>query len=47
MSNESRLLRPGDRAPDFALPEAVSGEEVRLSDYAGKPLMIYFGRGTW
>jgi peroxiredoxin len=47
MSRENKVLRVGDEAPDFELPDAVSGEPVRLSDLLGQPLMIYFGRGTW
>jgi Peroxiredoxin len=47
MSRENKLLSPGDKAPDFELPEAVSGEAVSLSGLLGNPLMIYFGRGTW
>jgi peroxiredoxin Q/BCP len=31
----------GDAAPDFAMP-ASGGRTVRLGDYAGKPLLLYF-----
>jgi thioredoxin-dependent peroxiredoxin len=34
-------LEPGDRAPDFALPDD-SGATVTLSDFAGKRLVVYF-----
>jgi thioredoxin-dependent peroxiredoxin len=34
-------LREGDRAPDFALPDA-SGRTVKLSDFRGQPVVIYF-----
>lgn len=47
MSRESKVLKPGDKAPDFRLPDAESGEEIELSSLLGNPLMIYFGRGTW
>lgn len=47
MSRESKVLRLGDMAPHFELPDAATGEPVRLSDLLGQPLMIYFGRGTW
>ena len=31
----------GDAAPDFEMP-ATGGRTVRLADYAGKPLLLYF-----
>ena len=34
-------LKAGDRAPDFSLTDQ-NGKKHSLSDYAGKPLMIYF-----
>ncbi|MDP7654188.1 MAG: peroxiredoxin [Candidatus Marinimicrobia bacterium] len=34
-------LQPGDSAPDFALTDE-SGVEHRLSDYLGKPVVVYF-----
>jgi peroxiredoxin Q/BCP len=34
-------LREGDRAPAFALADA-SGKKVRLSDFAGKKVVLYF-----
>ena len=34
-------LRPGDIAPDFVLTDG-SGEKHRLSDYRGKPVVVYF-----
>ncbi|GIV95796.1 MAG: peroxiredoxin [Herpetosiphonaceae bacterium] len=34
-------LHIGDRAPDFALP-ADNGEIVRLSDFRGKRVILYF-----
>lgn len=47
MSRESKVLSIGDKAPDFELPDAETGEQVRLAGLLGQPLMIYFGRGTW
>ena len=40
----SKLITPGDRAPDFEL-EDVQGRRVRLSDYRGKPVVLAFLRG--
>lgn len=34
-------LRSGDVAPDFALPDQ-DGETIRLEDYRGKKLLVYF-----
>jgi peroxiredoxin Q/BCP len=34
-------LSEGDAAPDFTLA-ATAGRTVRLQDYAGKPLLLYF-----
>jgi peroxiredoxin len=32
----------GQSAPDFALSPAVSGDNVRLSEYSGQPVMLLF-----
>jgi peroxiredoxin Q/BCP len=34
-------LKPGERAPDFSLPDA-NGEPVRLSSFRGSPVVVYF-----
>jgi peroxiredoxin Q/BCP len=34
-------LRPGERAPDFTLPDA-DGNSVRLADFSGRPVVLYF-----
>jgi len=47
MARENKMLSVGDKAPDFALPDALTGETVRLAGFLGKPLLVYFGRGTW
>ncbi|MBN2169194.1 MAG: redoxin domain-containing protein [Actinobacteria bacterium] len=47
MPKENTLLKTGDKAPEFTLPDADSGEMVSLSDLLGQPLVIIFGRGTW
>ena len=35
------MIEPGDKAPDFALPDQ-DGREVKLSDFAGQMLVLYF-----
>ncbi len=47
MSRESKVLSVGGKAPDFELPDAKTGEPVKLADLLGQPLLLYFGRGTW
>lgn len=40
-------LRPGDRAPDFALSSPNGKQTVRLADYRGqKPVVLIFGSYT-
>ena len=34
-------LKPGDQAPDFALPNQA-GNEVLLTDFRGKKMLVYF-----
>ncbi len=38
-------VRPGDPAPDFALPSADGGT-VRLSSFRGRPVLLHFGSYT-
>ena len=38
----STMLDLGTQAPDFNLPEPLTGKQVSLSDYAGKPLVVVF-----
>ena len=40
----SELITPGERAPDFELND-IDGNHVRLSDFRGKPVVLYFLRG--
>ena len=47
MPRENKVLSVGDKAPDFTLRDASTGEMVSLDDFLGQPLMIIFGRGTW
>lgn len=35
------VLRPGDAAPDFTLPDA-NGHPVRLADFRGARVVVYF-----
>jgi peroxiredoxin len=45
---ESRILPVGARAPEFALPDALTGKTVRSADLlALGPLVIKFFRGRW
>ncbi|MBM7703888.1 peroxiredoxin-like family protein [Metabacillus iocasae] len=46
-SNESKGLRVGDKAPTFALPNALN-DEVKLHDLLAKgPVIVTFYRGGW
>lgn len=47
MARISKNLRVGNKAPDFELPDAQSGQIVKLERFRGRPLMIIFLRGTW
>ncbi len=38
----STMLEIGTPAPDFTLPDTVSGNSVSRSDYAGRPLLVVF-----
>ena len=35
------MAQDGDKAPDFELP-TESGEKLKLSDFTGKPVVLYF-----
>lgn len=35
------MIEQGDRAPDFELPDQ-DGRAVKLSDFRGRPLVVYF-----
>ncbi len=47
MARENEALKVGDAAPDFVMPDVLTGEMVRLADFSGSPLLLYFARGTW
>jgi peroxiredoxin len=36
----SRMVALGTRAPDFALPDAITGRTFRLEDFAGQPALL-------
>ena len=36
-----RVVEPGDKAPDFSLPDQ-DGRQVKLSDFRGEPVVVYF-----
>ena len=38
----TQMLSLGAAAPDFALPDAVSGRTVKLADFKGSPLVVTF-----
>jgi peroxiredoxin len=41
------LLKVGDKAPDFALPD-VDGKMIKLSDFVARgPVVVIFYRGFW
>lgn len=40
----SKLITPGDPAPDFELDD-VEGRSIRLSQYRGSPVLLDFLRG--
>jgi len=46
LKSQSETLHVGDAAPPFELPTADRAT-IRLADYAGKPLVLVFIRGTW
>ena len=40
-SQEGKELAVGDRAPGFELVSS-DGEQIELSDYRGRPVLLYF-----
>lgn len=47
MARENQVLKVGEKAPDFALPDVITEQTVELADFLGAPLLLYFARGTW
>jgi len=41
MKGAAEMLKEGQKAPDFELP-AVGGETIRLSDFAGKKVVVLY-----
>jgi peroxiredoxin Q/BCP len=41
MATIPRMIEQGDQAPDFELPDQ-DGNPVKLSDLAGRPVVVYF-----
>lgn len=39
---QSTMMSLGTQAPDFTLPDVVTGMDVGLKEYAGKPLLVIF-----
>ncbi len=40
MAEQSKLVALGSKAPDFALPDTVSGRSVKLGDFADAPALL-------
>jgi peroxiredoxin len=47
MPRANKVLSVGDKAPDFKLTDASTGETVSLDDLLDRSLYLVFGRGTW
>jgi peroxiredoxin len=47
MAHENAVLKVGDPAPEFAMPDVLTGETVKSADLLGSPVLLYFARGTW
>jgi peroxiredoxin Q/BCP len=44
MPLDSETVPVSQQAPDFTLP-SISGQDVSLSDYKGRPVVLVFLRG--
>ncbi|HGG59713.1 MAG TPA: redoxin domain-containing protein, partial [Gammaproteobacteria bacterium] len=38
----STMQELGSPAPDFSLPEPLTGQQVSLADFEGEPLLVVF-----
>ena len=47
MPIESDVLKAGQAAPGFCLPEGLKGEEICLEDLRGSKLFLMVLRGSW
>ena len=41
VGSKTKMLKVGDKAPDFRL-QAADGQEIALSSLRGKPVVLYF-----
>ena len=46
-STTTQVLKVGDPAPDFEMPDVLTGDTVKSADLLGSPVLLYFARGTW
>ncbi len=46
ISKEDVILAPGTQAPDFSLPSSA-GDEIRLKDLRGQPVILAFYPADW
>lgn len=46
METQSKVLSPGQKAPDFTLPSAPD-QSVKLNDFRGKPVILAFYPADW
>jgi peroxiredoxin Q/BCP len=41
IGSKTKMLKVGDKAPDFKL-QAADGQEIALASLRGKPVVLYF-----
>lgn len=46
MPLQNKGLEVGEQAPEWEL-QNIDGRKVRLSQFRGRPLLLFFFRGTW
>ena len=47
MPHENAVLKVGDQAPAFEMPDVLTGDTIKSADLLGSPVLLYFARGTW